>query len=291
MPSSMGNTTSDIDGFSYRFAVSRCSRIFKLHDMNSIAFRFPKRSRKKLPDNAKNLRVKWKHSLHKCVDASPLVLIDDSQETLKGSVLIGSHSHDFYCLDLNLGTVNWKAKLGDRIESSAACDKNANSALVGCYDGKIYAISIKNGEIQWKYQTNGQVKSSGACDEITGFFWIGSHDGFLRAFDPDKFACVAEISTGASIFSSPFIDWKTRSVFCCNNDGEVLCVDADSFGIKWKVLVSQEVKKEPIFSSCACGNGGGDLIVATAGGRIVSLDQSNGKKVGDEQKDETPIKK
>ncbi|XP_069712116.1 beta-alanine-activating enzyme isoform X2 [Phaenicophaeus curvirostris] len=75
------------------------------------------------------LYVRWKSNTRKCVDASPLIIIQ-SKEELSASVYVGSHSHAMQAIDLDLGEIKWEKNLGDRIESSACVSKCGNFIVV-----------------------------------------------------------------------------------------------------------------------------------------------------------------
>lgn len=73
------------------------------------------------------LRVCWSSDTGRCVDASPVLLVDPDRTT----VFIGSHSHRLQALDLFNGEVIWERILGDRLESSAAISKCGSLVAVG----------------------------------------------------------------------------------------------------------------------------------------------------------------
>lgn len=75
------------------------------------------------------ISCQWQTCLHKCIDASPLVVF--SQGTREGEVFIGSHGHVFMCIRLSDGKVLWESRVGDRIESSAALSICGRYVIVG----------------------------------------------------------------------------------------------------------------------------------------------------------------
>ncbi len=58
--------------------------------------------------NQFELRINWKYDTLKCVDATPLFVYFKNKDTEHEYVLIGSHSHQFLCLDANNGNLIWK---------------------------------------------------------------------------------------------------------------------------------------------------------------------------------------
>jgi acyl-CoA synthetase len=68
----------------------------------------------------------------KCVDASPLLIHDDSRDPAE-IVYIGSHSGKFFAICFRTGRVLWEVKLTDRIESSACLSVCGQFVIVGEY--------------------------------------------------------------------------------------------------------------------------------------------------------------
>lgn len=81
-----------------------------------------------------HLQVKWSVDTGKCVDASPLLVQlppSPPPHTLHSVVYIGSHSGQFLAIDWELGLVQWRVQLGDRIESSATMSACGGYIAVG----------------------------------------------------------------------------------------------------------------------------------------------------------------
>lgn len=66
----------------------------------------------------------------KCVDASPLLIQDDSRDPSE-TVYIGSHSGRFFAICFRTGKVLWESQLTDRIESSACLSVCGQYVIVG----------------------------------------------------------------------------------------------------------------------------------------------------------------
>jgi acyl-CoA synthetase len=75
-----------------------------------------------------DLELEWKVNTLKCVDATPTLLLT-AGENLK--IFIGSHSHQFICVDGESGHLNWTFHAQDRIESSACVSKCGNYVIFG----------------------------------------------------------------------------------------------------------------------------------------------------------------
>ena len=81
------------------------------------------------------LRVRWSSDTGRCVDASPVVVVQDGAAagtaSRKATVFIGSHSHRMQALDLSSGGLLWERVLGDRIEAAAALTRCGTQLAVG----------------------------------------------------------------------------------------------------------------------------------------------------------------
>lgn len=87
-----------------------------------------------------SLRVCWSSDTGRCVDASPVLLVDPKRAT----VFIGSHSHRLQALDLSSGEVLWERVLGDRLESSAAVSKCGTLMALGVWLEITNAFLVKS---------------------------------------------------------------------------------------------------------------------------------------------------
>lgn len=78
-----------------------------------------------------SLRVRWSSDTGRCVDASPVLLVETvASGRSRATVFTGSHSHRLQALELASGEVRWERVLGDRLESSAAVAVSACGTLV-----------------------------------------------------------------------------------------------------------------------------------------------------------------
>ena len=82
----------------------------------------------------------WRVDTGKCVDASPLLIQDDSHDPPE-IIYIGSHSGRFFAICFRTGRVLWETQLTDRIESSASLSVCGQFVIVGESDNiKFMAI-------------------------------------------------------------------------------------------------------------------------------------------------------
>lgn len=81
-------------------------------------------------EDADNIEIelKWKYDTKKCVDATVLYVSINCEERY---LLIGSHSHQFACINANNGELKWLFNAKDRIESSACMSMCKNFVIFG----------------------------------------------------------------------------------------------------------------------------------------------------------------
>ncbi|XP_072294968.1 beta-alanine-activating enzyme isoform X2 [Eucyclogobius newberryi] len=209
-----------------------------------------------------SLKRHWLSDTGRCVDASPVVLLHQSD---RSTVFIGSHSHRVQALDLDSGGLVWERVLGDRIEASATVSPCGTLVIVGCYDGGVYFLNVSSGETEWVFKTGDAVKCCPAVDAETGLVLVGSHDGHVYALDPKTHHCVWKRPCGGgALFSSPFIHPSLRHLFVATLGGRLLCLNVDSAEELWSFS-----KDVPFFSSPVSSET--HVVIGSADGNIYSL--------------------
>uniref|UniRef100_A0A8C7MBT9 Aminoadipate-semialdehyde dehydrogenase n=2 Tax=Oncorhynchus kisutch TaxID=8019 RepID=A0A8C7MBT9_ONCKI len=212
------------------------------------------------------LVVSWESDTGRCVDASPVLLVqrgaDGSSGGTRATVFIGSHSHRMQALDLTTGGLLWERVLGDRIESSSAVSRCGRLVVVGCYDGGVYFLCVESGETQWVFETGDTVKSCPTVDPLTGLVMVGSHDGHVYALDPQVRQCVWKRHCGCgAVFSSPCLHPSLRQLYVATLGGHLLCLNPDTGAVLWTYS-----RKTPFFSSPSCSSG--HIIIGSVDGNI-----------------------
>eukprot|EP00111_Clytia_hemisphaerica_P009962 TCONS_00029150-protein len=164
-----------------------------------------------------NLKVKRKHNLGKCIDASPLVVYSHVLD--EPLVLIGCHSKRFVALTTE-GVLKWELETNGRIESSATLTADGRFCVFGCHDGFIYFVDIKSGENYWKYKTNDIVKSSPVSYNTTstnGYEYcvtsIACHDKFLYSLDHINKKVLWKVPTNSLCCSSPLVNPTENTLY------------------------------------------------------------------------------
>ncbi|XP_041791276.1 beta-alanine-activating enzyme isoform X2 [Chelmon rostratus] len=216
--------------------------------------------------DALGLSLSWSSDTGRCVDASPVILVQDrSDQTAdegQASVFIGSHSHRIQALDLTDGSLLWERVLGDRIEASAAVSHCGTLVVIGCYDGCVYFLCAASGKTRWMFETGDAVKSCPAVDPLTGLVIVGSHDGHVYALNPKVQQCVwRRHCGGGAVFSSPYLHTSLRQLYAASLGGHLLCLNPDSGEVLWSLC-----RDVPFFSS---PNGSsGHVVIGSVDGNI-----------------------
>ncbi|XP_041862300.1 beta-alanine-activating enzyme [Melanotaenia boesemani] len=218
------------------------------------------------------LRLSWSSDTGRCVDASPVLLVQDEADkktnVSKATVFIGSHSHRMQAVDLLTGSLRWERVLGDRIEASAAVSHCGTLVVVGCYDGCIYFLCTESGETRWVFQTGDAVKSCPAVDLLTGLVIAGSHDGHVYALNSQVQRCVWKRHCGGgAVFSSPHLNASHRQLYVASLGGQLLCLNLDSGDVLWS-----HCRDVPFFSSpnCSCSR----IIIGSVDGNICCFSEA-----------------
>lgn len=82
---------------------------------------------------ALGLSLIWSSDTGRCVDASPVLLVQEGADETKTATFIGSHSHRMQALDVDTGSLLWERVLGGRIEASAAVSQCGHLVIIGQY--------------------------------------------------------------------------------------------------------------------------------------------------------------
>ncbi|KAM9762513.1 beta-alanine-activating enzyme [Menidia menidia] len=218
------------------------------------------------PEAGLGLTVSWSSDTGRCVDASPVIVIqhgaEEGPDGATATAFIGSHSHRFQALDLLTGAIRWERVLGGRIEASAAVSHCGTLVIVGCYDGCVYFLCADSGQTRWAFSTGDAVKSCPAVDPLTGLVVAGSHDGHVYALDPQARRCVwRRHCGGGAVFSSPCVRPAQRRLYAASLGGRLLCLHLDSGEELWSYR-----RGVPFFSSPSCSGGG--VVIGSVDGNI-----------------------
>ncbi|KAL6606345.1 hypothetical protein ACP70R_041998 [Stipagrostis hirtigluma subsp. patula] len=243
----------------------------------------------------------WNVPLDSCVDASPLLVMNNGTM----NIFIGSHSHLFLCIDgcrlskgviglMNEGewngmfhellhmdemkslrdsipsnrSVRWSVKLEGRVECSATITGDFSEVVVGCYKGKVYFLDMSTGKQSWTFQTDGEVKMQPVVDRIRYLIWCGSYDHHLYALNYKDRCCCYKISCGGSIYGSPAMDMAQNMIYVASTSGLVTAISLEGLSFR---MVWQYKAGAPIFGSLAIDDQSGNVICCLVNGLVITL--------------------
>ncbi|UJR23756.1 hypothetical protein I4U23_026733 [Adineta vaga] len=225
------------------WSIQRCSKISRHNNNHPMLFysTFPEES-SFLP---KTLKLSWKYSMNKCIDASPLlVLLDDQRQY----VIIGSHAGLINAYHITNGQLIWSFQTNDRIEGSAALSRNGQFVLIGDYSGLLYIIKCSNGQLYSTYQCQGLIKTIPCIHSLFDIVYLGAHDQFIHAIHIQEISsiCLWKFGLNSSCVSSPQLSADNTRLYVATLGGDVFAFQSNDGTILWK----QSLVK-PIFSTIA----------------------------------------
>jgi eukaryotic-like serine/threonine-protein kinase len=217
--------------------------------------------------------------LGKCIDASPLI-IRHHRHTNVLRTLVGSHSGQFVCLELDSVThkshVKWTQRLDDRIEATATISVNHELVFVGSYSGRLYALELETGAERWVLQARDMIKSSALVIESLGLVIVGAYDQCLNALDLTTGTVVWAQDVAGSVFSTPVYAEASRVLVVATTSGVVL---AWQFSTRERIdLLWKKTLPAPVFASLVLTGFTGDRAVAVgcADGIVYALSLASG---------------
>lgn len=176
------------------------------------------------------------------------------------TIYVGSYDSNLYAINPN-GTLKWKYKTGDIIESSPAIGTDG-VIYVGSNDNKVYAIN-PGGTLKWSYSTGGDVVSSPAVG-TNSTVYVGSYDGNLYAITRDG-ALKKDTHLGNQIYSSPAVGNNEIIYIGSRNDRYFYSLDSN-LGTRWRLRLLDLIDSSPAI--------GGDGTVYIGADRLYAFTES-----------------
>ena len=156
------------------------------------------------------------------------------------TIYVGSYDSNLYAINPN-GTLKWKYKTGDIIESSPAIGTDG-VIYVGSNDNKAYAIN-PGGTLKWSYSTGGDVVSSPAVG-TNSTIYVGSYDGNLYAINKDGMLKKdPPPNLGNQIYSSPAVG-STEIIYVGSRNNRLYAFNSD-LGTRWSRQLFYPVNSSP----------------------------------------------
>jgi outer membrane protein assembly factor BamB len=221
----------------------------------------------------------WQVDLGKCIDASPLVVQcrDSGGSVCSTWAIVGSHSAQIVCVDVQAGREIWRVPLDDRIEACAALSARHELVYVGTYAGTLFALDVQSGRTRWTFQAKSTVKSSALVVEEHELVVFGAYDHKLYGLEAAAGRQRWVVDLQGSIFSTPFYCAASRQIFAASTSGLVvaltsaLCGDFSGVVEQWKLQLAA-----PVFAGLNVDVASRILVVGCADGHLYGVDLSSG---------------
>ena len=174
------------------------------------------------------------------------------------TIYVGSYDSNLYAINPD-GTLKWKYKTGDVIESSPAVGADG-VIYVGSNDNKVYAIN-SDGTLKWSYSTSGYVVSSPAVG-TNSTVYVGSYDGKLYAINKNgTLKKDPPPSLGNQIYSSPAVGSNEIIYIGSKNDGYFYSLDSN-LETRWRRRLLDSINSSPAIGSDGIVYIGADRLYA-----------------------------
>ena len=234
------------------------------------------------------LEVCWQYNMQKCVDSSPLVLINDQ----KSVVYAGSHSGLIICLDLDSGVNIWSNNVNQHIESPLVASNNGKVLYVCSYKkndvdqdmapvsasdklGTVNALDASEGNILWETEVNGEIKAVPTLDATRGVVYVGCYDHKLYTINGINGNITQTYVCNGSIYSSPLLSSCGDYLYVATTKGQVICLQLLPDSVMEQVW-SIEIL-EPIFATMVIHDT--SLLICTVEGKVHCVDRHTGSPI------------
>jgi outer membrane protein assembly factor BamB len=206
--------------------------------------------------------LKWTIMLGRC-QTPPTIGTD-------GTIYVAALDSYLYAVNPN-GTLKWKFKAGQELESTPALSADGLVVYSGSDDNNLYAINTATGTLKWKYKASDDVNGAPAVDAAGNIYittsnwnaWSINKNGKLNWKVPLR----SHGSTWAFNYSDPAIDESNGTVYVGGFDG--LFAYSFAGALKWKYSTGARVDAHPAVAADG-------LVYFTAANNTLYAVQPNG---------------
>ncbi|KAL3658885.1 hypothetical protein V7S43_016028 [Phytophthora oleae] len=227
------------------------------------------------------LRSVWNVDLDKCIDASPLVVQrrDHEGRVCSTWAVVGSHSAQLVCIDVQTGREVWRVTLDDRIEACAALSVKHQLVYVGTYAGTFFALNLQSGEVSWRFQAQGTIKTSALVLDTHGLVVVGAYDNKLYGLDVATGHKQWTVDLQGSIFSTPLYCAWSKQLLAASTNGNVVAFVSASNGVEFTGIQEQWRLQlpAPVFAGLNADPLSNILLVGCADGNLYGVKLSSGE--------------
>lgn len=249
------------------------------------------------------LSIAWSNLLQKCVDASPILLLNNLNIS-NSIVIIGSHFGDMSAFLQNDGSLVWTVCLNSHVESEAAYSSLQSLVFVSSYAGKdrdghdlnfnndklgfVSSINIEAGDIIWQTSFQHEVKATCCVIDDMNILVVGTYGRSVEILRIHDGSFVGSVACNGPVYATPLVSRKKNLGNDVNSDITsidiyIVTIQAEivlaeilfnklhktyNFTCKWKQNLGFPIYANPLF----IGNErSSDLILATVEGAIICM--------------------
>jgi outer membrane protein assembly factor BamB len=185
--------------------------------------------------DARNGKVVWQYTSHRCGWASPAVTGSLAIQTFIGRDCDSStpgRDGEVIAFDRRSGKIRWRRVIGPTESSPLAAN---GSVYVGDWSGRVYALSDRTGATRWTFTAAGQIK--GSVSLAAGQLYLGTYAGHLYALDARtgrqiwRASGQPSLGGSGSFYSTPAVAYDR--VYIGSTDGKVYSFGAESGRLRW----------------------------------------------------------
>lgn len=182
--------------------------------------------------NGKNTLIAYNLMDRKHTYAKELGAIESNPLVVEDYIYVGSQNKNFYCVNLNDGSVKWKYSLKKPTQSSPSV--NTINVFFGCDDGSVYSLNRYTGQLNWSFKADGAVQSAPVIDDP--YVFVGTVDGNFYALNISdgsvKWQFKVEKPLQGGIFASASTD-KDR-VYVGSTNGYLYALNKNDGAPDWQ---------------------------------------------------------
>ena len=191
----------------------------------------------------------------------------------KDHIYFGLSDGYFYKLETKSGSLTWKVKLAESIQSDVIV--NDDIAYFGDLEGRIYAVEIRAGRIIWTYRATASFLSQALVlqDEVA---FLLSNETLLFLDKPNgRFIWNYERRfEKTAVYGNSIPVYENGVIYVGFSDGTFVALQESERGVLWERALGNDYKFSDIDARAIID--GGKVYVMTYGGDLYALDKTKG---------------
>lgn len=188
-----------------------------------------------------------------------------------GNVIFAKVTGEIFCLRISDGALVWRYipahsdSLNEGLNDGVAV--GGGKVYAAYTTGELKALDLKNGHVLWTYKSEQGLRTAPAY--ANGLVLLGGYNGLFSMIDAKTGKRVNGGGAGGAI-NTPTVN--SGNVYFSAWDGSVHAVQIKDVIPLWDAKVGEPITTAPVIAN-------GMLVVGTASGKIVALNQESGAKL------------